>query len=120
MSSQAEHPVPLLVVLGGTGAAGRAVVVEALSRGLRVRVVSRRMPSAARRIRQTEYVQADIRTGAGLIAAFAGATTIIDTTNGLRARDQTPLTRGPAVVAAAARVVHVHRLVLLSIIDVDR
>ena len=111
---------PLLVVLGGTGRAGRAVIAECLARGVSVRSVSRRLPPAQDSIPGVEYVRADITSGIGLISALRGAAAIIDATDGVSRSARPTLLAGPPVVAAAARIARVRRLVLLSIINVDR
>lgn len=115
-----EPHIPLIVVLGGTGRAGRAVVAEATARGVRVRAVSRGTVATDASIPGAEYVTADIVSGVGLIAAFSGADAIIDATDGVTGAAQDTLRRGPRVVAAAARISRIRRLVLLSIIAVDR
>ncbi|MET0726057.1 MAG: NAD(P)H-binding protein [Leifsonia sp.] len=118
MSSEAR--IPLVVVLGGTGNAGRAVLAECLARCVRVRAVSRRPPAADDSMPGVEYVAADIVTGIGLVAALTGADAIVDATDGISKAGRRTLMDGPRVVAAAARVARVRRLVLLSIINVDR
>ncbi|MEJ3404080.1 NAD(P)H-binding protein [Rathayibacter sp. YIM 133350] len=111
---------PLILVLGGTGTAGRAVVADARARGLRVRVLARRLPPHGGRSADVEYVQGDIVTGVGLIGALTGASAVIDATNGSAGASLKTLTTGPRVVAAAARIAKVRRLVLLSIVGIEQ
>ncbi|AEE47362.1 SDR family oxidoreductase [Cellulomonas fimi] len=112
-----------VVVVGGTGLAGRAVVEEALRRGHRVRAVSRHVPPAARQVLGAEYVAADAVAGdapARLGAAFAGADVVVDTVNGETPAAAKVLTAGAASIALAARDAGVGLAVVLSIVNVDR
>ncbi|TFB49534.1 SDR family oxidoreductase [Cryobacterium tagatosivorans] len=111
-----------LLVVGGTGLAGRAVVAAAVARGLRVRVLSRRPPGpdAQGRITGAEYRAGDIRTGAGLREALTGARALIDTTNGFGRADRPTLTDGARRLTEAAAAAGVERAVVLSIVNVDR
>ena len=111
-----------LLVAGGTGHVGRAVVAEALDRGLLVRVLSRHAPAvdAEGRVVGAEYVRGDIRTGAGLPGALAGTRALIDTTNGFSRADRPTLTEGARVLTDAAAAAGVERAVVLSIVNVDQ
>jgi uncharacterized protein YbjT (DUF2867 family) len=111
-----------LLSVGGTGLAGRAVVAEAVGRGLRVRVLSRHVPDAGSpvRVAGAEYVAGDILTGAGVQAALAGVRALVDTTNGTTRATRPTLTVGARVLTDAAALAGVRRLVLLSIVNVDR
>lgn len=64
-----------VLVAGGTGTLGRAVVEQLLASGADVRVLSR----GRRRHRHSdvEHVRGDLRTGAGLDAAVSGVATIV-------------------------------------------
>jgi len=106
-------------VAGGTGTAGKAVLAEAVSRGLAVRSISRRVPEAGdpRRLAGVEYVTADFRSGAGVTEAMAGIDVVVDT---LDARTGAALRALPATsmaVLAAAQRAGVSRCVLLSIVN---
>ncbi|THG35196.1 hypothetical protein E6C70_03800 [Glaciibacter flavus] len=120
MATPSDPHIPLIVVLGGTGVAGRAIVADALARGVRVRSVSRNAPRPASAVAGVEYAIADMRSGIGLQEALTDADAIIDASNGQSRAGRRTLTDAPRVVAAAARLAHVHRLVLLSIVNVDR
>ncbi|GCE78497.1 SDR family oxidoreductase [Cellulomonas biazotea] len=112
-----------VVVVGGTGLAGRAVVEEALRRGDRVRAVSRHVPPAARQVVGAEYVAADALAPDApdlLRAAFDGADTVVDTVNGQTPAAAKVLTAGAASIALAARDAGVGLTVVLSILNVDR
>lgn len=109
----------VLAVAGGTGTAGRAVVAEALARGLDVRSISRRVPDVGDPLRLpgVSYRVADFRTGSGVDEALAGVDVLIET---LDARAGAALKALPAtteaVLAAASRA-GVSRCVLLSIVN---
>lgn len=107
-----------IVVLGGTGVAGRATVAAALARGWSVVVASRSggAPEGA------DGCEVDAATGTGLAEAFAGADVVVDATNALRTR------RGAAVRTFTAMAGHVQdtaarsgvgRIVVLSIVGID-
>jgi uncharacterized protein YbjT (DUF2867 family) len=95
-----------VLVVGGTGVLGRAVVDHLLICGADLRILSRG------RRRQyhsdVEHVRGDLRTGTGLDAALSGVDTIVQCAN-------------PAhhLVAAATRADSPH-LVYISIVGVDR
>ncbi len=67
----------LYVVLGGSGGIGRAVTVEALRRGHRVRSVSRSASSARDLPAGSQPLDVDLSTAAGAAAAVAGATVVV-------------------------------------------
>lgn len=107
----------LIAVVGGTGLAGRAVVRHAVSASHQVRSLSRHLPAAEQRLAGMEYVQADLRTGSGVTAAFTGVEVVIDTLN---ARSGAALRALPATSAAvldAAAHAEVQRCVLLTIVN---
>jgi uncharacterized protein YbjT (DUF2867 family) len=122
-----SQDVTTVVVLGGTGNAGRAVVREALSRGLTVRVLSRHVPPQddARRVEGAAYVGLDVLGDASLVAealdgALAGADAVIDASNGMGPASMKVFTTGAERLAAAARRAGVRRVSVLSIANVDR
>ncbi len=106
-----------VLVAGGTGEAGRAVVAELAGRGHDVRVLSRRGGSP---IAGAHPVAADLISGSGLADALAGVDVVVDTTDGKSRRARPVLTTGAANLIAAAGAAHVTRTVLLSIVNVDR
>lgn len=109
-----------VLVVGGTGLAGREVVAEAVRRGLQVRVLSRRPPADGAAQPGVQYAQGDLTTGAGLADALAGVDVLVDTTDGKTGKAQAVLTDGARNLLAAAADAGVPRAVLLSIINVDR
>ncbi|MFI2105056.1 SDR family oxidoreductase [Isoptericola sp. NPDC019693] len=113
-----------IAVVGGTGQAGRAVVREAAARGHEVRVVSRRRPADLEP--GAEHHAVDLldddaaRVAGALAAAFEGADTVVDTSNGMSPAAQAVFTAGARRVVAAAERAGVGRAVILSIAGVDR
>lgn len=93
-----------VLVTGGTGALGRAVVDRLLDDGAQVRVLSR----GRRPVGPAPLVVGDVRTGEGLAEAVAGVDTIVHCVD--------PAHR---VVEAAHRAGTPH-LVFISIVGVDR
>ncbi|WP_033344412.1 SDR family oxidoreductase [Catenuloplanes japonicus] len=103
-----------VLVAGGTGVVGRAVVAELSRRGHTVTVLSRSGAGGAR---------ADVSTGDGLDAAMTGIGTVVDTTNittfsGTRAARF--FTAATTNLLAAARRAGTGHHVLLSIVGIDR
>jgi uncharacterized protein YbjT (DUF2867 family) len=122
-----DQDVTTVVVLGGTGNAGRAVVRDALGRGLAVRVLSRHVPAPddARRVDGAASVALDLLGEAtpvleALDEALAGAHAVIDTSNGMGPSTMKVFTTGAERVGAVAWRARVHRIAVLSIANVDR
>jgi len=108
-----------VLVVGGTGTAGRAVVAELVSRGHHVRVLSRsgRAPHGATGTR------GDVVTGDGLATALDGVRSVVDASNvtTLSRRRATDFFVGSTRrLVAAGRAAGVRHHVLLSIVGVDR
>lgn len=102
-----------ILVTGGTGTLGRAVVRELASAGREVRVLSRRPQPNTRP--PVGWTTGDLRSGTGIDAAVDGAGVIIHcaTTNG---RGDVAATRRLVEAARRARDPH---LVYISIVGVD-
>ena len=64
-----------IVVIGGTGYAGRHIANEAVNRGHEVVVIARSAPSDP--IEGAEYVQADVRDAAAIAGPMAGADAVV-------------------------------------------
>ncbi|MFF1572873.1 SDR family oxidoreductase [Leifsonia sp. NPDC058292] len=113
--------MPRVLVMGGTGLAGRAVTVEALARGHEVVVASRRVPNedAAEYVPGVQYRSADVVTGDGLEEALERADVFIDATNGMGRDASHVLAFGSQNLLHTAARFGVHRAVLLSIANVD-
>ncbi|HXW06387.1 MAG TPA: SDR family oxidoreductase [Vicinamibacterales bacterium] len=102
----------LVLVAGGTGVLGQAIVRRLLEAGRRVRVMTR-TPSRARALaaRGVEVVRADLRDRTSLEAACTGATHVITTANAFAGGKAEPVSavdeagnRNLIEVARAARV----------------
>jgi uncharacterized protein YbjT (DUF2867 family) len=100
-----------VLVTGGTGRLGRALVARLVAEGRPVRTASRGPGPVG-----VEHVRADLRTGAGLAAAVDGVDVVLHcaTANG-----RADLTMAENLVAAAASAGRPH-LVYVSIVGVDR
>jgi uncharacterized protein YbjT (DUF2867 family) len=110
-----------VLVVGGTGTAGRPTVRELVRRGHAVRVLSRRRDGAPDP--GARFVEGDLVSGAGLTEGLAGADAVVDVSNiatlkGDRARAFFVGATRRLVAAEAAAGVRHH--VLLSIVGVDR
>jgi uncharacterized protein YbjT (DUF2867 family) len=109
-----------ILVLGGTGLAGRAVCEEAQTRGHGVRLLARHRPAGAD---GGAAHLGDTVTGAGLEEAMAGVAAVVDCTN-IQSLDREKASAffvGSVRNAAAAAVARgVRSFVLLSIVGVDR
>lgn len=132
-----------LLVAGGTGTAGRAVVAEAVARGHEVRVLTRRdvgrsQPAdAGTALGSTApggaapgstapgwavLVRGDLVSGSGLTAALEGVEAVVDVSNlptASRRRAEEFFTTGTAHLAAAAGRAGVRHHLLLSIVGID-
>ncbi|WP_042383934.1 SDR family oxidoreductase [Streptacidiphilus melanogenes] len=110
-----------IVVTGGTGVLGRAVVGRLPTEGQPVRVVSRR-PRPGSGAEAYEWATADLRSGAGAGAGAAeavrGARAVIHCASGFRRGEEEAMAR--TVVAAARGAAAPPHLVYVSIVGVDR
>ncbi|WP_306233115.1 SDR family oxidoreductase [Agrococcus beijingensis] len=105
-----------IVVIGGSGNAGSAIVRELGRRGATAVPMSR----SGRAIAGASGVAADVISGEGLDAALAGADVVVDAINPRNPLDHKPFTLGARSIVAAAERAGVQRAVLLSILGVDR
>ncbi|GAA4149396.1 SDR family oxidoreductase [Leifsonia shinshuensis] len=110
-----------VLVVGGTGLAGRAVTAEAVSRGHQVVVAARRIPDddAPGYIEGAAYVTADLVTGAGLEEAVDGVDVLIDASNADGRRASHVFAHGSRNLLHTAARYGVGRAVLLSIAGID-
>lgn len=104
-----------ILVTGGTGTLGRAVVRRARDAGLDVRIASRRPKPARQPGGAPGWSTVDYRTGAGLAAALADVATIVHCATGM-----TTEARIARAVTEAARRAGTPHLVYVSIVGVDR
>jgi uncharacterized protein YbjT (DUF2867 family) len=104
-----------IVVTGGTGVLGRAVVESLEEAGLRARVVSRRPAPESGAGR--EWATADLLTGSGVGEALGGSRAIVHcATSGTAAKE----VKATAAVIDAAERAGCRHLVYVSIVGVDR
>lgn len=111
-----------VLVVGGTGLAGRAIAGEAVERGHDVVVASRRVPDddGPAYVPGAVYATADLVTGDGLEEAVDGVDVLIDASNGTgREASHTFMAGSQNLLHTAARF-GVGHAVLLSIVNVDR
>ncbi|MEY9850342.1 uncharacterized protein YbjT (DUF2867 family) [Leifsonia sp. EB41] len=110
-----------VLVVGGTGLAGRAVTAEAVARGHQVVVASRRTPDddAAAYVDGAAYVTADLVTGDGLEEAVEGVDVLIDASNAGGRRASYVFAHGSRNLLHTAARFGVGRAVLLSIAGID-
>ncbi|MFF1877347.1 SDR family oxidoreductase [Leifsonia sp. NPDC058230] len=114
--------MPRVLVVGGTGLAGRAITAEAVHRGHDVVVASRRVPDddADAFVPGADYRTADIVTGDGLEEVLDSVDVLVDASNASgRAASHVFAAGSQNLLHTAARF-GVHRAVLLSIVNVDR
>jgi uncharacterized protein YbjT (DUF2867 family) len=114
--------MPRVLVVGGTGLAGRAVTAAAIDRGHDVVVASRRVPDddSAEFVPGADYRSADLVSGDGLEDVLDGVDVLVDTSNGAgRAASHVFATGSQNLLHTAARF-GVRQAVLLSIVNVDR
>lgn len=111
-----------VLVVGGTGLAGRAVTAEAIERGHDVVVAARRVPDddADPYVPGASYVTADLVTGVGLEEAVDGVDVVIDTSNALGKQAANVFATGAQNLVHTAARFGVSRAVLLSIVGADR
>ncbi|RAG84111.1 NmrA family transcriptional regulator [Streptacidiphilus pinicola] len=109
-----------IVVTGGTGVLGRAVVRRLLGDGHPVRVVSRRSrPEAG--VEAYEWATADLRSGTGAVAAVRGARAVVHCATGFGRGQEEAIARAlVAAVREAGEDGTAPHLVYVSIVGVDR
>lgn len=111
-----------VLVVGGTGMAGRAVTAEAVGRGHEVVVAARHVPAddAPARVQGAKYHAVDLVAASGFDEALEGVDVLIDTSNGVTRAARDVLTDGSLNLMHAAARWGIERAVLLSIVNVDR
>lgn len=103
-----------ILVTGGTGTLGRAVVERLVAAAHEVRVLSRR-PGPATEVAPYTWMTGDLRTGEGIDPAVAGADSIVHCASGPRG----DVEAARNLIAAAQRAGNPH-LIYISIVGVDR
>ncbi|WP_040803996.1 SDR family oxidoreductase [Nocardia concava] len=107
-----------VAVVGGTGTLGVPVVLDLVSRGHTVRVLSRSAP--AEPVPGTEHHPVDLATGAGLDAALEGVHTVVDTANHRSLRSARVMVEGVRTLLAAEQRAKVGHHVEISIVGCDQ
>lgn len=110
-----------VLVVGGTGLAGRAVTAEAIERGHQVVVAARRVPDddADAYVTGAAYVTADLVTGSGLEEAVDGVDVIVDASNAVGKQAAHVFAVGAQNLVHTAARFGVRRAVVLSIVGVE-
>ncbi|WP_025157487.1 SDR family oxidoreductase [Leifsonia aquatica] len=113
--------MPRVLVVGGTGLAGRAVTSAAIEHGHDVIVASRRVPDddAPAFVEGAQYVTADLIGGGGIEEAVDGVDVLIDASNGTGRQAAQLFVHGSGNLLHTAARFGVGRAVLLSIAGVD-
>jgi uncharacterized protein YbjT (DUF2867 family) len=106
-----------VLVTGGAGGFGQALVPRLQSRGYTVRIMSRRPapPSGT-----AEWAQADIESGAGLAAALAGADVVVHAASSPARHTQQIDVEGTRRLLDAARGAGVGHFAYISIVGIER
>lgn len=107
----------LVLVTGGSGVLGRAVVALLLQVGYGVRILSRRPPSLDHP--GAEWVQGDLATGEGVAQALEGASIVVHAATSPSHSAEVDLA-GTARLLAEARAASVRHLLYISIAGCDR
>lgn len=106
-----------VLVTGGTGTLGRALVRTLLDDGRAVRVLSRREPTRAAP-QAVDFVTGDLLTGEGVREAVTGVSAVVHCASDPRHPDHD--LEAAAQLLLAARAAQVPHLVYISIVGVDQ
>jgi nucleoside-diphosphate-sugar epimerase len=107
-----------LLITGGTGTLGQAIVRSRKAGGLKVRVQSRRARTAAMSA-DVEWATAELATGEGLRAACEGVDAIVHAASDPRNAHGVDV-RGTELLVDAARSAGIGHIVYISIVGIDR
>jgi uncharacterized protein YbjT (DUF2867 family) len=105
-----------VLVTGGAGGFGRALVPRLISRGYTVRIMSRQPVPAGI---TTEWAQADIESGAGLSAALAGVDIVVHAASSPAKHTRQIDVEGTRELLQAARAANVAHVAYISIVGID-
>lgn len=110
-----------VLVVGGTGLAGRAVAAEAVGRGHDVVVAARRTPDddSESYVVGADYVTVDLVSGDGLEEAVNGVDVLIDASNATGKRAAQVFAHGSGNLLHTAARFGVGQAVLLSVAGID-
>lgn len=118
MEREGEAVSERVLVTGGTGVLGKALLPVLENAGYKVRAVARRVPAASDG--RVEWLQADVGTGEGLARAVEGVDRIIHAaTSPFKQTEQIEVGGTRNVLEAAGRA-GVGHLLYVSIVGVDR
>jgi uncharacterized protein YbjT (DUF2867 family) len=106
-----------VLVTGGAGGFGQALIPRLQSRGYAVRIMSRRPAPAGG---TAEWAQADIESGAGLAAALAGADVVVHAASSPGRHAQQIDVEGTRRLLDAARAAGVGHFAYISIVGIER
>ena len=106
-----------VLVTGGAGGFGRALVPRLISRGYTVRIMSRRPAPAGS---TTEWAQADIASDAGLTAALAGVDVVVHAASSPAKQTRQIDVEGTRRLLQAARAAEIAHFAYISIVGIDR
>ena len=106
-----------VLVTGGAGGFGRALVPRLISRGYTVRIMSRRAAPAGVTI---EWVQADLESGMGLAAALADIGVVVHAATSPAKHTRQIDVEGTRRLLHAARAAEVAHFAYISIVGIDR
>ena len=114
----------LVVVMGGSGFVGRHLAQELLSRGARLRVVSRQPERAAglkplANLGQVQLLRADLTRADSLAQALAGADAVVNLAGTFAGDLDAVMGRGAGALARAAAAAGVSAFVHISAIGAD-
>ena len=114
----------LVVVMGGSGFVGRHLAQELLSRGARLRVVSRQPERAAglkplANLGQVQLLRADLTRADSLTQALAGADAVVNLAGTFAGDLDAVMGRGAGALARAAAAAGVSAFVHISAIGAD-
>jgi uncharacterized protein YbjT (DUF2867 family) len=106
-----------VLVTGGVGGFGRALVPRLADRGYTVRILSRRLAPAGL---TTEWAQADIESGAGLAAALVGVHVVVHAASSPGKHTREIDVEGTRRLLHAARAAEVAHFAYISIVGIDQ
>jgi uncharacterized protein YbjT (DUF2867 family) len=106
-----------VLVTGGAGGFGRALVPRLANRGYTVRILSRRPAPAGI---TTEWSQADIESGVGLAAALAGVDVVVHAASSPAKHTRQIDVEGTRRLLQSARAAEVAHFAYISIVGIDQ
>ncbi|HVR90237.1 MAG TPA: complex I NDUFA9 subunit family protein [Novosphingobium sp.] len=114
----------LIVLVGGSGFVGAHVAQELLARGARVRIVSRHPERAFRlgplgNLGQLQLLRGDMARPESIVPALQGADGVVNLVGVFGGNIDALHVKGPAAIAAAAKVAGVKAFVQISAIGAD-